>query len=80
VKVVAPYDAMSAKALLKAAIRDPNPVIFLENEVLYGRTWDVATDPDFVLPLGKAKVVRKGADVTLVGYSITVGNALDAAE
>ncbi|WP_281017663.1 MULTISPECIES: pyruvate dehydrogenase complex E1 component subunit beta [unclassified Minwuia] len=79
-KVVAPYDAMSAKALLKAAIRDPNPVIFLENEVLYGRTWDVATDPEFVLPIGKAKVVRPGKDVTLVGYSITVGKALEAAE
>ncbi len=79
-KVVAPYDAMSAKALLKAAIRDPNPVIFLENEVLYGRTWDVATDPEFVLPIGKAKVVRAGSDVTLVGYSITVGKALEAAE
>jgi len=79
-KVVAPYDALSAKALLKAAIRDPNPVIFLENEVLYGRTWDVATDPEFVLPIGKAKVVRPGKDVTLVGYSITVGKALEAAE
>ncbi|MDF1736311.1 MAG: pyruvate dehydrogenase complex E1 component subunit beta [Minwuia sp.] len=79
-KVVAPYDALSAKALLKAAIRDPNPVIFLENEVLYGRTWDVATDPEFVLPIGKAKVVRPGSDVTLVGYSITVGKALEAAE
>ncbi|MDF1719874.1 MAG: pyruvate dehydrogenase complex E1 component subunit beta [Minwuia sp.] len=79
-KVIAPYDAMSAKALLKAAIRDPNPVIFLENEVLYGRTWDVATDPDFTLPIGKAKVIRKGKDVTLVGYSIAVAKALEAAD
>jgi pyruvate dehydrogenase E1 component beta subunit len=79
-KVIAPYSAADAKGLLKAAIRDPNPIIFLENEVLYGQSFDVPTDPDFVLPIGKAKIVRPGNDVTIVGYSIMVGKALEAAE
>lgn len=80
-KVVSPYDAASAKALLKAAIRDPNPVIFLEHELLYGVGFEgVSDDPEHVLPLGKAAVVRKGKDVTLVGFSRMVGKALEAAE
>ncbi|WP_417515485.1 pyruvate dehydrogenase complex E1 component subunit beta [Minwuia sp.] len=79
-KVVAPCSAADAKGLLKAAIRDPNPVIFLENEILYGRSGDVPTDPDWTLPIGKAKVVRKGKDVTLVGYALMVEKAEKAAE
>jgi len=79
-KVIAPWSAADAKGLLKAAIRDPNPVIFLENEVMYGQSFDVPTDPDFVLPIGKAKVVRPGKDVTITAFSIMVGKALDAAE
>jgi pyruvate dehydrogenase E1 component beta subunit len=79
-KVVAPYFAADAKGLLKAAIRDPNPVIFLENEIVYGRSFDVPKMDDFVLPIGKARVVREGAHVTLVAYSITVGLVLQAAE
>jgi pyruvate dehydrogenase E1 component beta subunit len=79
-KVVAPYDAADAKALLKAAIRDPNPVVFLEHELLYGNSFDVPDLDDYVLPIGKAAVKREGTDVTLVGYSRSVGFALDAAE
>lgn len=80
-KVVSPYSAGDAKALLKAAIRDPNPVIFLENELLYGVSFDdVSTDPDYVLPIGKALVRREGKDVTLTAFSIMVGKALQAAE
>lgn len=80
-KVVSPYSAGDAKALLKAAIRDPNPVIFLENELLYGNTFDdVSQDPDYVLPIGKALVRRIGKDVTLVAFSIMVGKALQAAD
>jgi len=79
-KVIAPYFAADAKGLLKAAIRDPNPVIFLENEIVYGRTFPVPKLDDFVLPIGKARVVRAGKDVTIVAYSITVGQALEAAE
>jgi pyruvate dehydrogenase E1 component beta subunit len=79
-KVIAPYFAADAKGLLKAAIRDPNPVIFLENEIVYGRTFPVPKLDDFVLPIGKARVVRPGKDVTIVAYSITVGQALEAAE
>src|ERR1700722_4810029 len=79
-KVIAPYFAADAKGLLKAAIRDPNPIIFLENEIVYGRSFDVPKIDDFVLPIGKARVVKKGADVTLVSYSITVGLCLEAAE
>ena len=79
-KVVSPWSAADAKGLLKAAIRDPNPVIFLENEILYGRTGEVPKMDDFVLPIGKARIVRKGADVTLVGHSIMIEKALKAAE
>ena len=79
-KVVAPYDAADAKGLLKAAIRDPNPVVFLEHEMLYGQEFDVPEGDDHVVPIGRAKVRRTGADVTLVGYSRMVGLALKAAE
>lgn len=79
-KVVAPYDAADAKGLLKAAIRDPNPVVFLEHELLYGETFDVPDIEDWVLPIGKAKVKREGTDVTLVAHSRMVGYALQAAE
>ncbi|HVV65054.1 MAG TPA: pyruvate dehydrogenase complex E1 component subunit beta [Rhizomicrobium sp.] len=79
-KVIAPYFASDAKGLLKAAIRDPNPVIFLENEIVYGRSFPVPKLDDFVLPIGKARVVRPGKDVTLVSYSICVGQSLEAAE
>jgi pyruvate dehydrogenase E1 component beta subunit len=77
--VIAPYSAADAKGLLKAAIRSEDPVVFLENELLYGQTFDVPKLDDYVLPIGKAKVVREGKDVTLVSYSIGVGVALDAA-
>jgi pyruvate dehydrogenase E1 component beta subunit len=80
VKVIAPYFAADAKGLLKAAIRDPNPVIFLENEIVYGRSFPVPKLDDFVLPIGKARVVKDGKDVTIVTYSICVGLALEAAE
>jgi pyruvate dehydrogenase E1 component beta subunit len=79
-KVVAPWSAADAKGLLRAAIRDPNPVIFLENEILYGHTGDVPTAEDFVLPIGKAKIERAGTDVTIVAFSIMVGVALKAAD
>ena len=79
-RVLAPWSAADAKGLLKAAIRDPNPVIFLENEILYGQSFDVPEDPDFILPIGKAKVERPGKDVTIVAFSIMVGKALLAAE
>ena len=79
-KVIAPYDAASAKGLLKAAIRDPNPVVFLEHELLYGETFDVPDMDDFVLPIGKAKVVRAGNDVTIVSHSRMVGRCFEAAE
>ncbi len=79
-KVVAPWSSADAKGLLRAAIRDPNPVIFLENEILYGQTFDCPTDPDFVLPIGKAKIERAGDRVTIVAFSIMVGVALKAAE
>ena len=79
-KVVAPWSAADAKGLLRAAIRDPNPIIFLENEILYGQTFDVPADPDFVLPICKAKIERVGTDVTLVAFSIMVGVALKAAD
>jgi pyruvate dehydrogenase E1 component subunit beta len=79
-KVVAPWDAGSAKALLKAAIRDPNPVVFLEHELLYGLEYDVPDLEDYTLPIGKAAVIREGTDVTLVGYSRCTGFAMDAAE
>jgi len=79
-KVIAPWDAASAKGLLKAAIRDPNPVIFLENEILYGQSFDVPDNDNHVLEIGKAAVVREGTDVTIVAFSIMVGKALAAAE
>ena len=79
-KVVAPWSAADAKGLLKSAIRDPNPVIVLENELLYGQSFEVPTDPDFTVPIGKAKIVRTGADVTITAFSIMVGKALEAAE
>ena len=78
--VLAPYDAADAKGLLKAAIRDPNPVVFLEHELVYGETFDVPDVEDWVLPIGKARVVRQGSDVTIVAYSRMVGFALAAAE
>ncbi len=79
-KVVSPWSAADAKGLMKAAIRDPNPVIFLENELMYGQSFDVPTDPDYVIPLGRAKIEREGSDVTIVAFSIMVGKALEAAE
>jgi pyruvate dehydrogenase E1 component beta subunit len=78
--VIAPYSAADAKGLLKAAIRTEDPVVFLENELLYGQHFDVPQVEDYVLPIGKAKVVRPGKDVTLVSYSIGVGVALEAAQ
>jgi pyruvate dehydrogenase E1 component beta subunit len=78
-KVVAPWSAADAKGLMKAAIRDPNPVVILENEIMYGQSFEVPTDPDFIIPIGRAKIEREGKDVTLVAYSIMVGKALDAA-
>ena len=79
-KVVAPYDSADAKGLLKAAIRDPNPVVFLEHEMLYGLDFDVPEDIDWVVPIGKAKIRREGSGVTLVAYSRMVGFCLKAAE
>jgi pyruvate dehydrogenase E1 component beta subunit len=79
-KVVAPWSAADAKGLLKAAIRDPNPVVFLENEVLYGQSFEVPVLEDFVLPIGRAKIVRPGRDLTIATFSIMVGRALQAAE
>jgi pyruvate dehydrogenase E1 component beta subunit len=79
-KVVAPYSSADAKGLLRAAIRDPNPVIFLENEILYGHSFECPTDEDFILPIGRAKIERSGGHVTIVAYSIMVGVALSAAE
>jgi pyruvate dehydrogenase E1 component beta subunit len=79
-KVLSPWSAADAKGLLKAAIRDPNPVIFLENEILYGQSFPVPDAADFVLPIGKAKIERPGKDVTIIAFSIMVGKALKAAE
>lgn len=78
-KVVAPYSGADAKGLLKAAIRDPNPVVFLENEILYGQSFEVPTDPDFVIPIGRARIERPGNDVTIVAFSRMVVVALEAA-
>ena len=78
--VIAPYDASDAKGLLKAAIRSEDPVIFLENELVYGRSFELPELDDHVLPIGKARIVREGRDVTIVSYSIGVGLALEAAE
>jgi pyruvate dehydrogenase E1 component beta subunit len=80
VKVVAPYFAEDAKGLLKSAIRDPNPVIFLENEIVYGRSFPVAKLEDHLVPIGKARVIREGKHVTLVAHSICVGFIMEAAE
>jgi pyruvate dehydrogenase E1 component beta subunit len=77
--VIAPYDAADAKGLLRAAIQSPDPVVFLENELLYGRSFDVPTG-DVTLPIGKARTMRSGSDVTIVSYSIGVGLALEAAD
>jgi pyruvate dehydrogenase E1 component beta subunit len=77
--VISPYDAADAKGLLRAAIQCPDPVVFLENELIYGRTFEVP-DGDVTLPIGKARTMRRGSDVTIVSYSIGVGLALDAAE
>jgi pyruvate dehydrogenase E1 component subunit beta len=78
--VISPYSAADAKGLLKAAIRSEDPVVFLENELLYGQSFDVPETDDYVLPIGRAKVVRPGKDVTIVSYSIGVGVALQAAQ
>ena len=79
-KVIAPYSAADAKGLLKAAIRDPNPVVFLENEILYGQSFPVPKLEDYVLPIGKAKVVRPGNHVTIVAWSMGMSYALKAAD
>ncbi|WP_374576379.1 pyruvate dehydrogenase complex E1 component subunit beta [Phenylobacterium sp.] len=79
-KVVAPYDAADAKGLLKAAIRDPNPVVFLEHEMMYGQEFEIPEGVDWVVPIGKARVRREGTDVTITAHSRMVGLALQAAE
>ncbi|MEQ8357292.1 MAG: pyruvate dehydrogenase complex E1 component subunit beta [Kiloniellaceae bacterium] len=79
-KVVAPYSAADAKGLLKSAIRDDNPVIFLEHEILYGQSFEVPDSKDWTVPIGKARIARPGKDVTIVAFSIMVGKALQAAE
>ena len=79
-KVIAPYSAEDSKGLLKSAIRDESPVIFLENELLYGESGDVSHDKDYLVPIGKAKVVRDGSDVTIVSYSIQVRDSLAAGD
>ncbi|MDJ0608176.1 MAG: pyruvate dehydrogenase complex E1 component subunit beta [Kiloniellales bacterium] len=79
-KVIAPWSAADAKGLLKSAIRDPNPVICLENEILYGQSFEIPDAEDWLVPIGKAKVVRPGNDVTITAFSLMVGKALEAAE
>ena len=79
-KVVAPWSGADAKGLMKAAIRDPNPVVVLEHELMYGQSFDVPASDEFVLPIGKAKIEREGSDVTITAFSIMVGKALEAAE
>ncbi|MEO1918587.1 MAG: pyruvate dehydrogenase complex E1 component subunit beta [Paracoccaceae bacterium] len=79
-KVLSPYSAADAKGLLKSAIRDQNPVVFLENEILYGRSFDVPEIEDYTVPIGKAKIWREGTDVTIVSFSIGVQYALEAAD
>ena len=79
-KVIAPYSAADAKGLLKSAIRDPNPVVFLENEITYGFSFEEEYQDDHIVEIGKAKVVREGTDVTIIGFSLMVKYALDAAE
>lgn len=77
-KVIAPYSAEDAKGLLKSAIRDPNPVVFLENEILYGQSFEIP-DEEYTIPIGKARVVKEGRDVTITAFSIQVKNAIEAA-
>ena len=79
-KVIAPWSSEDAKGLLKSAIRDPNPIIFLENEVLYGQSFNCPEDENFLIPIGKAKIEKVGSDVTIVAFSIMVGKSLEAAE
>ena len=79
-KVVMPYTAADAKGLMKSAIRDPNPVIFLENEILYGRTFEVPVLDDFTVPIGKARIACEGSDVTIVSFGIGMSYAMEAAE
>ncbi len=79
-KVIAPYDSADAKGLIKSAIRDPNPVICLESEIMYGQSFDVPDVDDFTVPIGKARIMREGKDVTIVSFSRMVGVALEAAE
>ena len=79
-KVVAPYSAADAKGLLKSAIRDPNPVVFLENEIMYGQKFDVPDTEDWLVPIGKAKIVKPGTDVTITAHSRAVAYALEAAQ
>ncbi len=79
-KVVAPWSGADAKGLMKAAIRDPNPVMILEHELMYGQIFETPTDDDFVIPIGRAKIEREGTDVTIVSFSIMVGKSLEAAK
>lgn len=79
-KVISAYEAVTSKALLKSAIRDPNPVIFLENELLYGRSAEVTNDPDFVFPIGKAQILKEGKDITIVSFSRMLDHAKAAAD
>jgi pyruvate dehydrogenase E1 component beta subunit len=79
-KVIQPYSAADAKGLLKSAIRDPNPVIFLENEILYGQSFEVPDSPDYTVPLGKARIWREGDDITLVSFGIGMQYTLEAAD
>ncbi len=79
-KVIAPYTGADHKGLLKSAIRDPNPVIFLEHELVYGQSFDVPVDGDFIVPIGRARIARQGDDVTIIAFSRMVQVALDAAE
>ncbi|MCX7337793.1 MAG: pyruvate dehydrogenase complex E1 component subunit beta [Alphaproteobacteria bacterium] len=79
-KVVSPYSAADAKGLLKSAIRDPNPVIFLEHELMYGHSFDAPTDADHIVPIGKASIIRPGRDVTITSFSMGVMHALAAAD
>ena len=79
-KVVSPWSAADAYGLMKAAIRDPNPVMVLENEIMYGKEFECPTDDDYIIPIGRAKIEREGTDVALVGASIMVGKAMEAAE
>ncbi len=79
-KVISPWSSKDAKGLLKAAIRDPDPIIFLENEVMYGQSFSCPDDEDFVLPIGKANIEKEGEDVTIIAFSIMVGKSLEAAE